>query len=43
MGISGYRNLVGKRDGKKPVGRPRNRWENNIKMDPKAIEWGGVE
>jgi acyl-coenzyme A thioesterase PaaI-like protein len=28
-----YRVLVGKREGKRPLGRPRRRWENNIKMD----------
>ena len=28
-----YRVLVGKPEGKKPLGRPRLRWENNIKMD----------
>jgi hypothetical protein len=28
-----YRALVGKPEGRRPVGRPRHRWENNIKMD----------
>jgi hypothetical protein len=28
-----YRVLVGKPEGKRPLGRPRRRWENNIKMD----------
>jgi hypothetical protein len=28
-----YRILLGKPEGKKPLGRPRRRWENNIKMD----------
>jgi hypothetical protein len=28
-----YRVLVGKREGKRPLGRPRYRWEDNIKMD----------
>jgi len=28
-----YRVLVGKPDGKRPLGRPRHRWEDNIKMD----------
>jgi hypothetical protein len=28
-----YRLLVGKPEGKKPAGRPRSRWEDNIKMD----------
>jgi hypothetical protein len=28
-----YRDLVGRSEGKKPLGRPRRRWEDNIKMD----------
>jgi hypothetical protein len=28
-----YRDLVGKPEGKRPLGRPRRRWEDNIKMD----------
>jgi hypothetical protein len=28
-----YRVLVGKPEGKRPLGSPRNRWEGNIKMD----------
>jgi len=28
-----YRVLVGKPDGKRPLGRPRRRWEDNINMD----------
>jgi hypothetical protein len=31
--------LVGKPEGKKPPGRPRRRWVNNIKMDLREIEW----
>jgi len=34
-----HRVLVGKPDGKRPLGRPRRRWENNIKMD--LLEFGG--
>jgi hypothetical protein len=30
-----YRILVGKLEGKRPLGRPRRRWENNIRMDLK--------
>jgi len=33
-----YRVLVGKPEGKRPLGRPRRRWEDNIKMD--LQEWG---
>jgi len=29
-----YRVLVGKPEGKRPLGRPRRRWEDDIKMDP---------
>jgi hypothetical protein len=36
-----YNILVGKPEGKKPLGRPRCRWEDNIKMYLKRIEWGG--
>jgi len=36
-----HRFLVGKHKGNKPLGRPRHRWKNNIKMDPKGIERGG--
>jgi hypothetical protein len=31
--------LEGKPEGKMPLGIPRHRWENNIKMDVKEIEW----
>jgi hypothetical protein len=37
-----YRVLVGKPEGKRPLGRPRRRWEDGIKMDLKEIGWGGV-
>jgi hypothetical protein len=32
-GIGAYRVLVGRPEGKRPLGRPRRRWEDNIKMD----------
>ena len=32
-----YRLLVGKPEGKKPLGRPRCRWEDNIKMDLREV------
>jgi hypothetical protein len=32
-----YRVLVGKPEGKIPLGRPRRRWENNIKMDLQEV------
>jgi hypothetical protein len=34
-----YRLLVGKPDGKRPLGRPRRRWVDNIKMD---LDWTGL-
>jgi hypothetical protein len=34
-----YRILVGKVEGKRPLGRPRHRWVNNIKMDLREIGW----
>jgi len=35
-----YRVLVGKPEGKIPLGRPRRRWEDNIKMDIEEVGWG---
>ena len=35
-----YRVLVGKPEGKRPLGRPRYRWEDNIKMDLQELGWG---
>jgi hypothetical protein len=35
-----YRVLVGKPEGIKPLGRLRRRWEDNIKMDLREVEWG---
>ena len=35
-----YRILVGKPDGRKPLGKPRRRWEDNIKMDLIEVGWG---
>jgi hypothetical protein len=37
-----YRVLVGKPEGERPLGRPRHRWEDNIKMDLRERGWGGV-
>jgi hypothetical protein len=34
---------VGKPEGKRPLGRPRRRWEHNIKMDLREICWGGMD
>jgi hypothetical protein len=38
-----YRVLVGKPEGKRPLERPRHRWEAGIKMDLRETGWGGVE
>jgi hypothetical protein len=38
-----YRVLVGKPEGKRPLGRPRRRWEDNIKMDLQEVGLGGME
>jgi hypothetical protein len=37
-----YRNLVGRSEGKRPLERPRHRWEDNIKMDLRDIGIDGV-
>jgi len=38
-----YRVLVGKPQGKRPLGRPRCRWEDNIKMDLQEMGCGGMD
>jgi hypothetical protein len=38
-----YRILVGKPEGKRPLGRPRRRLVDNIKMDFREVRWGGVD
>jgi hypothetical protein len=38
-----YRLLVGKPEGKKPLGRPRHRWVDNIRMDLGEVGWGEVD
>jgi len=37
-----YRVLVGRSEGKRPLGRPGHRWENNIKVDLREIRIDGV-
>jgi hypothetical protein len=37
-----YRVLMGRPEGKRPLGAPRYRWEDNIKMDLKEVGWGMV-
>jgi hypothetical protein len=45
MGEEGsvYKVLVGKSEVKRPLGRPRRRWEDNIRMDLQEVECGGME
>ena len=38
-----YRDLVGKPEGKRPLRRPRRRWEDNIKMDLQEVGCGGMD
>ena len=38
-----YRALVSKREGKRPLRRPRSRWEDNIKMDLQEVGYGGMD
>jgi hypothetical protein len=37
-----YRILVGRPEGRRPLGRPRRRWEDNIKTDLREVGWGGM-
>jgi len=38
-----YRVLVGKHEGKRPLGRPRRRWEDNINVDHQEVGCGGMD
>ena len=38
-----YRVLVGKPEGKRPLGRPKHRWEDNNKMDLQEVGCGGMK
>jgi len=38
-----YRDLVGKPEGKRPLERPRHRWEDNIKIDLQKVGCGGMD
>ena len=38
-----YRVLMGKPEGKRPLGRPRHRWEDNIKMDLQEVGCRGMD
>ena len=38
-----YKVLVGKPEGKRPLGRPRRRWEDNIKLNLQEVGCGGMD
>jgi hypothetical protein len=38
-----YRILVGNPEGKRPLGRPRCRWVDNIKIDLRGLRWNGMD
>jgi hypothetical protein len=38
-----YRILVGKSEGKRPLGRPRHMWADNTKIDLREIRWYGMD
>jgi hypothetical protein len=40
LGRVAYRILVGRPEGRRPLGRPRRRWKDNIKMDLQEVGWG---
>jgi len=37
-----YKVLVGRPEGKRPLGRPRCRWEDNVKVDLQEVGWGDI-
>jgi hypothetical protein len=45
MGVkkNAHRVSMGKLEGRRPLGRPRRRWEDNIKLDLREIGWGGMD
>ena len=43
LGKSLIQGLLGKLEGKRPLGRPRRRWEDNIKMDVQEVGCGGMD
>jgi hypothetical protein len=38
-----YRILVGRPEGRRPLGRPRRRWDDNIKIDLQEVGWWGMD
>ena len=44
MGFNvGFKGIIGKPEGKKPLGRPRDGWENNVKMGLRELWWEGID
>jgi hypothetical protein len=41
--MNAYSILVGKPEGKRPLGKPRRRWVDNIKMDLREVGWGDMD
>jgi hypothetical protein len=41
--MTAYRVLVERPEGKRPIGRPRHRWEDNIKMYLQEVGWEGLD
>jgi hypothetical protein len=41
--ICAYKILVGRPEGRRPLGRPRRRWEDNIKIDLQEVGWEGMD
>jgi hypothetical protein len=41
--MNAYRIMVEKPEGRRPLGRSRRRWTDNIKMDLREIRWDGVD
>jgi len=41
--LSNWSVVVGKPEGKRPLGRGRSRWEDNIKMDLQEVGFGGMD
>ena len=42
-GRGAYRVLVGKPESRRALGRPRRRWEDNVKMDVRNVDWGHMD
>jgi hypothetical protein len=41
--MNAYSIMVGRPEGKRPLGRPKRRWLDNIEMDLREIEWGVMD